>query len=115
VFWTKDRHYGLLSPRGKNRTFALFLALLGQRRRPRPPRLSWAQSLKKAFNHDPLVDSEGFQMRSFGRLAPDQIRELQLTLPCDLNLSADMLFVSRPATWRYLEELKHRATREPGQ
>jgi hypothetical protein len=99
------RHYGLLSPRGKNRTFTLFFALLGQRRRPRPQRLSWAQSLKKTFNRDPLVDSKGSQMRSFGRIAPEQIRELRLTLPGDYNnLSADMLVVLGPAARRWLEE-----------
>jgi hypothetical protein len=44
-------------------------------------------------------------MRSFGRIAPEQIRELRLTLPGDYNnLSADMLVVLGPAARRWLEE-----------
>jgi len=40
-------HYGLLSPRGKNRTLSLIFALLAQPKRPRPQRRNWAESLKK--------------------------------------------------------------------
>jgi hypothetical protein len=42
-------------------------------------------------------------MRSFGRIAPEQIRELRLTLPCDYNLSADVIVVLGPAARRWLE------------
>jgi len=98
------RHYGLLSPRGKNHSLTLFFALLGQRRRPRPQRLSWAQSLRQTFNRDPLVDGKGSQMRSFGRITSEQVRELRLRLPHDFNLKADLLVAIGPAARQWLEE-----------
>ena len=57
------RYFGLLAPRTKNRHFAGIFFLLGQQIRPRPPRLSWRESLKKYFGFDPMIDSLGQEMR----------------------------------------------------
>lgn len=62
------RYFGLLAPRSKGRTSAALFALLGQKKRPRPPWLSWANSLRKHFGVDPLVDSNGLSMHWVGRL-----------------------------------------------
>jgi hypothetical protein len=83
------RRYGLLSPRGKNRTFALIFARLGQSRRPRPQRLGWAQLLKRTFNRDPLVDSKGYRMRLVRRIGPEQIRDLRTMDSRQLNGTTD--------------------------
>src|SRR5271166_2519123 len=40
------RYFGLLAARTKGQTFAALFALLGQQKRPRPRRLSWASSLR---------------------------------------------------------------------
>ena len=64
------RYFGLLAPRRKGQTSAALFALLGQEKRPRPPRLSWANSLRKHFGVDPLVDSGGRHMHWVGRLNP---------------------------------------------
>ena len=64
------RYFGLLAPSRKAQTSAALFALLGQEKRPRPPRLSWANSLRKHFGVDPLVDSEGRTMHWKGRLSP---------------------------------------------
>ena len=102
-------HYGLLSPRGRNRTFALIFALLAQRTRPRPQRRSWAESLKRIFNYDPLVDSKGARMSLVRRIAPEQIRELCFTLPRDFNLSPNVLVALGPGARLWLaEQTRHR-------
>jgi CRP-like cAMP-binding protein len=44
------RYFGLLSPRTRPKTFAALFTVLGQRRRTRPPRLSWQESLKRYFD-----------------------------------------------------------------
>jgi len=64
------RHFGLLAPGSKARTSAALFALLGQQRRPRPRRLSWAYSLRRDFGVDPLIDRGGQPMRWVGRLSP---------------------------------------------
>jgi hypothetical protein len=64
------RYFGLLAPRRKDRTSAALFALLGQEKRSRPPRLSWANSLRRHFGVDPLVDSQGRAMHWIGRLSP---------------------------------------------
>jgi hypothetical protein len=43
------RHFGLLAPRSKARTFGALFAQLSQQRRPKPQRLSWARSIKRSF------------------------------------------------------------------
>ena len=59
------------SPRGtKARTHDTVFALLGQERRGKPWRLSWAASIKKSFGVDPLLDGQGDRMRWRARLEP---------------------------------------------
>ncbi|MFZ3210829.1 MAG: transposase [Terriglobales bacterium] len=62
------RYFWLLAPGSKRRTSAALFALLGQEKRRRPQRLSWANSLRKHFGVDPLVDSGGQPMHWVGRL-----------------------------------------------
>lgn len=57
------RYFGLLAPRIKNKLYAGLFLLLGQRRRPRPQRLSWRESIKKYFGFDPMIDRFGHEMR----------------------------------------------------
>jgi hypothetical protein len=64
------RYFGLLAPRRKGQTSAALFALLEQEKRPRLPRLSWANSLRKHFGVDPLLDSGGRTMYRIGRLSP---------------------------------------------
>ena len=64
------RYFGLLAPASKGRTSAALFVLLGQKKRPRPPRLSWRSSLRKDFGVDPLVDRRGQSMHWVGRLRP---------------------------------------------
>ncbi len=68
------RYFGLLAPRSKGRTSAAVFTLLGQEKRPRPSRLSWAHSIKRAFGVDPLRDSTGQPMRLVARRVPYQPR-----------------------------------------
>ena len=62
------RYFGLLAPRTKARTHDTVFALLGQKRLGKPWRLSWADSLRKYFGVDPLLDEQGDRMRWVGRL-----------------------------------------------
>ena len=62
------RHFGLLAPRTKARTHDTVFALLGQERRDKPRRLSWAASFRKSFGVDPLLDEQGDRMHWVGRL-----------------------------------------------
>ncbi len=64
------RYFGLLAPGSKGRTSAVLFLLLGQEKRPRPRRLSWAFSLRRDFGVDPLIDHRGQRMRWIGRLSP---------------------------------------------
>jgi len=63
------RYFGLLAPRsfGKN---AVFWALLDQKRRPRPKRITCADSIRATFGRDPLRDSNGESMYWNGRISP---------------------------------------------
>jgi hypothetical protein len=61
------RYFGLLAPRSKARTV---FALLGQQKRSRPRRLSWAFSRRRDFGVDPLIDRRDQPMRWVGRLKP---------------------------------------------
>lgn len=67
------RHFGLLAPRSKRRTSAALFALLNQKRRPRPERLSWARSIRLSFGVDPLIDRFGHPLRWVGRLKPNSL------------------------------------------
>ena len=64
------RYFGLLAPRAKARTSAAVFALLGQHKRSRPRRLSWAFSRRRDFGVDPLIDGRGQPMHRAGRLKP---------------------------------------------
>jgi len=64
------RYFGLLAPGSRARTSAAVFALLGQQKRSRPRRLSWAYSLRRDFGVDPLIDRRGERMRWVGRLKP---------------------------------------------
>jgi hypothetical protein len=64
------RYFGLLAPGAKRQTSAALFALLRQVKRERPPRLSWANSLRKHFGVDPLVDSNGRPLHWVGRQKP---------------------------------------------
>ena len=63
------RHYGLLAPRLRRRTFGSLFAQLGQVRRPKPQHLSWAKSIERSFGVNPLLDSAGEQMKLIARRA----------------------------------------------
>lgn len=64
------RYFGLLSPRSKRRTRNVLFTLLGQPIRRRPRRLTWAQSIKRYFGRDPLMDNAGEIMHYVGRQSP---------------------------------------------
>ena len=64
------RYFGLLAPRSKARTSAALFALLGQQKRSRPRRLSWAFLMRRDFGVDPLIDRRGQAIRWVGRLKP---------------------------------------------
>jgi hypothetical protein len=57
------RCFGLLARRIKNKTSSALFAILGQKKQPRPQRLSWRESLGKYFGVDPLIDARGQAMR----------------------------------------------------
>jgi hypothetical protein len=65
------RYFGLLSPRTKGTTSAALFELLGQRKRPRPRRLRWAESIQKDFGRNPLIDSRGQRMQWVNRFRPE--------------------------------------------
>lgn len=56
------RYFGILSPRLKNKLYTELLLGFGQKMRPRPPRLSWHESITKHFGFDPMIDSAGQEM-----------------------------------------------------
>jgi len=64
------RYYGLLSPRSRNRVFAIMFKLLCRQRRPRPRRLYWTEMIMKYFKRNPLIDSRRQTMRYVGHYFP---------------------------------------------
>jgi Putative transposase len=64
------RSFGLFGPRSLTQTSAAIFVILGQERRPRPRPRPWADSLKRDFGHDPLLDQTGKRMKWVRRLAP---------------------------------------------
>src|SRR5689334_21876285 len=64
------RYYGLLAPRSRSRAFAIMFKLLGQKRRPRPRRLSWEEMILKYFGRNPRIDSRGQMMQHVGQYFP---------------------------------------------
>jgi hypothetical protein len=64
------RSFGLFAPRALSQTSAAISAILRQKRRPRPKPRPWADSLKRDFGYDPLLDHTGKRMKWVRRLAP---------------------------------------------
>lgn len=62
------RCFGLFAPRTLRQTSAAIFAILGQKQRPRPKPRRWADSLKRDFGHDPLLDHTGNRMKWVRRL-----------------------------------------------
>ena len=64
------RSFGLFAPRALSQTSAAIFAILGQERKPRPKPRRWADSIKRDFGHDPLLDRTGRRMKWVRRLPP---------------------------------------------
>jgi hypothetical protein len=62
--------FGLFAPRAMRQTVDAVFAILRQERRSRPKRRAWADSLKKDFKRDPLLDARGRRMTWVRRIAP---------------------------------------------
>jgi hypothetical protein len=68
------RSFGLFAARALRQTSAAIFAILGQERSPRPKPRPWADSVKRDFGHDPLLDHTGKRMKWVRRLAPKTSR-----------------------------------------
>jgi hypothetical protein len=64
------RSFGLFAPRAMAQTSDTVFAILGQELRTRPKPRRWAESIKRDFGRDPLLDSKGNRMTWVRRLAP---------------------------------------------
>jgi hypothetical protein len=64
------RNFGLFAPRAVRQTFDAVFAVLGQERSLRPKPRSCAESIKRDFGWDPLLDSKGIRMVWVRRIAP---------------------------------------------
>jgi hypothetical protein len=64
------RSFGLFGPRALSQTSAAIFTILGQQRKPRPKPRRWADSLKRDFGHDPLLDETGKRMKWVRRIPP---------------------------------------------
>ena len=64
------RNFGLFAPRALRQTSAAIFVILRQEQRPRPKPRPWADSIKRDFGHDPLLDHTGKRMKWARRLAP---------------------------------------------
>ena len=64
------RCFGLFAPRPVRQTSAAVFLILGQEQRQRPKPRRWADSLKRDFGHDPLLDHNGQRMTWRRRIAP---------------------------------------------
>jgi hypothetical protein len=62
------RSFGLFAPRTLGQTAAAIFAILGQERKPRPKPRRWADSVKRDFGHDPLLDQTGKRMKWVRRI-----------------------------------------------
>jgi len=63
------RNFGLFAPRALRQSSAAIFAILRQEQRPRPKPRPWADSIRRDFGHDPLLDHAGRRMQWTGRLA----------------------------------------------
>jgi hypothetical protein len=68
------RSFGLFGPRSLSQTSAAIFAILGQQRKPRPKPRRWADSLKRDFGQDPLLDETGERMKWVRRIPPKASR-----------------------------------------
>jgi hypothetical protein len=68
------RSFGLFGPRAVRQNATVVFAILGQKQKPRPKPRRWADSLKRDFGHDPLLDQTGNRMKWVRRLAPKAAR-----------------------------------------
>jgi hypothetical protein len=80
-YWHGVRYFGLLAPQSTGKSYEVFLALLGQRKPPRPKRIRWATSIQKTFGQDPLLDSEGQRMYWAGRVFPAKDEPISGPIP----------------------------------
>jgi hypothetical protein len=68
------RSFGLFAPRALSQTSAAIFAILGQERKPRPKPRRWADSIKRDFGYDPLLDHTGKRMKWARRIASKTTR-----------------------------------------
>jgi hypothetical protein len=68
------RNFGLFAPRALRHTLTAVFVILRQEQRPRPRPRPWADSIKRNFGHDPLLDRTGKRMKWVRRLAPKASR-----------------------------------------
>jgi hypothetical protein len=68
------RSFGQFAPRTLGQTAAAIFAILRQERKPRPRPRPWADSVKRDFGRDPLLDHTGQRMKWTRRLAPKATR-----------------------------------------
>jgi hypothetical protein len=76
------RSFGLFAPRALRQTSAALFAILGQERRPRPKPRPWADSIKRDFGRDPLLDHSGKRMKWEQWLAPKAPHQSELSGKC---------------------------------
>jgi hypothetical protein len=67
------RSFGLFAPRTLGRTSAAVFAILRQQRKPRPKPRRWADSIKRDFGRDPLLDHTGKRMKWVRRIMAKSI------------------------------------------
>jgi hypothetical protein len=77
------RCFGLFAPRTIRQTSAVIFLTLGQEQRQRPRPRRWADSLRRDFGYDPLLDRNGKRMQWRRRIAPKACarHNLTVTLP----------------------------------
>src|ERR1019366_7939243 len=78
------RSFGLFAPRTLSQTSAAIFAILRQERTPRPKPRPWADSIKRDFGHNPLLDQKGKKMKWARRLAPNVSRQSAVSQNCHL-------------------------------
>jgi hypothetical protein len=76
------RSFGLFAPRAVRQNSAAIFAILGQQHRARPKPRRWADSLKRDFGHDPLLDQMGNRMKWLRRLPPKVPRWSESSRKC---------------------------------
>ena len=67
------RYFGLLAPRRWRQISAAVFALAGAKQRPRPKSCRWAVSVERLSGRNPLIDSEGKEMKFIKHLSPTPV------------------------------------------